>query len=104
MPYVSMGLFVCGPEAIGTPLPSVFLHIPTQQEKYFILTLNKALFGQKCSVIGKGNVNVMQLFTYMEHEIDPFLGSKSALCIVTARVELHDNNCFEGIDEITHNV
>jgi hypothetical protein len=33
----------------------------------------------------------MQLFTYMEHEIDPFLGSKSALRIVTARVELHDN-------------
>lgn len=40
----------------------------------------------------------------MGHDIDPFLGSESALRIVTARVELHDNNCFEGIDEITHNV
>lgn len=40
----------------------------------------------------------------MGYDIDPFLGSESALRIVTARVELHDNNCFEGIDEITHNV
>lgn len=40
---------------------------------------------------------------YMAHEIETFSRRESAFCSMSACVELHENNCFEGIDVITDN-